>query len=80
VTRCACRRAPAGSSSSSSSSSSSQHVLGLLRWPQPNQHKAMPLPLVSMARDGRCLTLLARSVDEYLHRCARAAVCGALLH
>lgn len=43
-------------------------VLGLLRWPQPNQHKAMQLPLVSMQRDGGNLTLLARSVDEYLHR------------
>ncbi|KAF8061990.1 hypothetical protein HT031_004250 [Scenedesmus sp. PABB004] len=43
-------------------------VLGLLRWPQPGGHKAMPLPLVSMTREGRGLTLLARSVDEYLHR------------
>lgn len=43
-------------------------VLGLLRWPQPNQHKAMQLPLVSMQRNGANLTLLARSVDEYLHR------------
>lgn len=49
-------------------------VLGLLRWPQPNQHKAMQLPLVSMQRNGANLTLLARSVDEYLHRCAAAAV------
>ncbi|WIA18097.1 hypothetical protein OEZ85_009575 [Tetradesmus obliquus] len=47
---------------------SGRGVLGLLRWPQPNQHKAMPLPLVSMSREGRSLTLLARSVDEYLHR------------
>lgn len=45
-----------------------KQVLGLLRWPQPNQHKAMQLPLVSMKRDGANLTLLARSVDEYLHR------------
>jgi hypothetical protein len=29
----------------------------------------MPLPLVSMSKEGRNLTLLARSVDEYLHRC-----------
>jgi hypothetical protein len=49
-------------------------VLGLLRWPQPNQHKAMPLPLVSMSREGRNLTLLARSVDEYLHRCVGCGV------
>jgi hypothetical protein len=49
-------------------------VLGLLRWPQPNQHKAMPLPLVSMSREGRNLTLLARSVDEYLHRCVAAVL------
>jgi hypothetical protein len=49
-------------------------VLGLLRWPQPNQHKAMPLPLVSMSREGRSLTLLARSVDEYLHRCVLGGV------
>jgi hypothetical protein len=50
-------------------------VIGLLRWPQPGQHKAMPLPLVTMAREGRNLTLLARSVDEYLHRCAYAFAC-----
>eukprot|EP00878_Enallax_costatus_P032447 GHUV01035657.1.p1 GENE.GHUV01035657.1~~GHUV01035657.1.p1 ORF type:complete len:287 (+),score=54.57 GHUV01035657.1:112-972(+) len=48
--------------------SSSRSVLGLLRWPQPSHHKAMQLPLVSMSRDGFNLTLLARSVDEYLHR------------
>jgi hypothetical protein len=51
------------------SADGSDGVLGLLRWPQPNQHKAMQLPLVSMQRNGANLTLLARSVDEYLHRC-----------
>lgn len=53
-----------------------RQVLGLLRWPQPSQHKAMPLPLVSMSREGSGLTLQARSVDEYLHRwgCATASV------
>lgn len=53
---------------SSEATSSNRAVLGLLRWPQPNQHKAMQLPLVSMSRDGYNVTLLARSVDEYLHR------------
>eukprot|EP00879_Flechtneria_rotunda_P027676 GHRR01029657.1.p1 GENE.GHRR01029657.1~~GHRR01029657.1.p1 ORF type:complete len:344 (+),score=121.23 GHRR01029657.1:363-1394(+) len=51
-----------------SQNSGEGHVLGLLRWPQPNQHKAMPLPLISMSRQGYNLILLARSVDEYLHR------------
>lgn len=40
----------------------------LLRWPDPAAHKAMPLPLVSMSRGARSVRLLARSVDEYLHR------------
>eukprot|EP00775_Hariotina_reticulata_P005352 gene5352-5588_t len=53
---------------SSTAAGDQQQVFGLLRWPQPNQHKAMPLPLVSMSRGGRNLTLQARSVDEYLHR------------
>lgn len=52
-----------------------KQVLALLRWPQPNQHKAMPLPLVSLKRNGGNLTLLARSVDEYLHRFVCGFVC-----
>ncbi|KAI7837860.1 hypothetical protein COHA_008347 [Chlorella ohadii] len=38
----------------------------LLRWPEG--HKGMELPVVSQARGGTQVRLLARSLDEYLHR------------
>ncbi|PSC67647.1 Cyclin delta-3 isoform 1 [Micractinium conductrix] len=38
----------------------------LLRWPEG--HKGMELPVVSQARDGTQVRLVARSVEEYLHR------------
>ncbi|GBF98503.1 hypothetical protein Rsub_11494 [Raphidocelis subcapitata] len=43
-------------------------VLGLLRWADPGRHKGMALPVVAMSRGARGVRLLARSVDEYLHR------------
>lgn len=45
-------------------------VIGLLRWPQPRHHGAMALPVVQMSREALGVKLLARSVDEYLHRWA----------
>ena len=41
-------------------------VTCLLRWPEG--HRGMELPVVRMARQGRSVALLARSVPEYLHR------------
>lgn len=38
----------------------------LLRWPEG--HQGMELPVVSQARGGSQVRLLARSLDEYLHR------------
>jgi len=43
-------------------------VIGLLRWPDPKQHGTMQLPVVSMSRSALGVNLLARSVDELLHR------------
>mmetsp|Transcript_7094 Transcript_7094/g.12149 ORF Transcript_7094/g.12149 Transcript_7094/m.12149 type:complete len:362 (+) Transcript_7094:136-1221(+) len=43
-------------------------VTCLLRWPEPSKHKDMPLPVVRMQRGAKTMTLVARSVDEYLHR------------
>ncbi|EFJ45695.1 hypothetical protein VOLCADRAFT_105900 [Volvox carteri f. nagariensis] len=43
-------------------------VTCLLRWPEPSQYKSMPLPVVCMTRGSVGMTLVARSVDEYLHR------------
>ncbi|KAG1677762.1 hypothetical protein FOA52_001074 [Chlamydomonas sp. UWO 241] len=45
-------------------------VTCLLRWPKPSTYKSagMGLPVVSMVRGGKSVKLLARSVDEYLHR------------
>ncbi|GIL56818.1 hypothetical protein Vafri_12127 [Volvox africanus] len=43
-------------------------VTCLLRWPEPSQFKNMLLPVVCMTRGSVGMTLVARSVDEYLHR------------
>ncbi|KAG2424014.1 hypothetical protein HXX76_014839 [Chlamydomonas incerta] len=45
-----------------------EDVTCLLRWPEPSQYKTMPLPVVRMTRGAVGMTLVARSVDEYLHR------------
>ncbi|KAG2498379.1 hypothetical protein HYH03_003638 [Edaphochlamys debaryana] len=49
-------------------SAQGEDVTCLLRWPEPSQHKNMPLPVVRMTRGEVGVTLVARSVDEYLHR------------
>lgn len=49
-------------------SSDSNLITCLLRWPKPSMFKDMSIPVVSMTRGGKSVTLLARSVDEYLHR------------
>lgn len=41
-------------------------VICMLRWPEG--HRGMELPIVRMARGGRAVRLLARSVEEYCHR------------
>ncbi|PRW39240.1 hypothetical protein C2E21_6976 [Chlorella sorokiniana] len=46
--------------------SGSGELTCLLRWPEG--HKGMELPVVSQARGGTQVRLLARSLDEYLHR------------
>ncbi|GLI66125.1 hypothetical protein VaNZ11_009855 [Volvox africanus] len=45
-----------------------EDVTCLLRWPEPSQFKNMLLPVVCMTRGSVGMTLVARSVDEYLHR------------
>lgn len=57
-----------GDGSGGDGSGSSGVVLGLLRWPDPGRHKGMTLPVVAMGRGARGVRLVARSVDEYLHR------------
>lgn len=49
-------------------SAKAEAVTCLLRWPEPSQHKNMPLPVVSQTRGSLSVQLIARSVDEYLHR------------
>ncbi|GLC37181.1 hypothetical protein PLESTB_000988700 [Pleodorina starrii] len=49
-------------------SAQGEDVTCLLRWPEPSQNKNMPLPVVRMTRGSVGMTLVARSVDEYLHR------------
>lgn len=46
----------------------SEDVMCLLRWPKPQSHKGMELPVVKMQRGGRSVSLIARTVDEYLHK------------
>eukprot|EP00798_Chlamydomonas_sp_ICE-L_P020266 gene20266-27020_t len=43
-------------------------VTCLLRWPQPAEYTNMTMPVVSLKRGAVSVTLIARSVDEYLHR------------
>lgn len=43
-------------------------IVGILRWPDPNNHKNMTLPVVRTTRGGHTVTILSRSVDEHLHR------------
>jgi len=40
----------------------------LLAWPCPPDHEGMELPVVAMSSGAPSMRLLARSVDEYLHR------------
>ncbi|GFR43075.1 hypothetical protein Agub_g4082 [Astrephomene gubernaculifera] len=49
-------------------SAQGEEVTCLLRWPEPSQYKNMTLPVVRMTRGSVGVTLVARSVDEYLHR------------
>jgi len=57
-----------GSSAPDAAVTSEDVVIGLLRWPQPRQHGSMQLPLVAQSRKALGVKLLARSVDEQLHR------------
>ncbi|KAL4422026.1 hypothetical protein ABPG77_005456 [Micractinium sp. CCAP 211/92] len=50
----------------SSSNGGGGELTCLLRWPEG--HQGMELPVVSQARGGCQVRLLARSLDEYLHR------------
>ncbi|MEW5300547.1 MAG: hypothetical protein WDW38_009227 [Sanguina aurantia] len=59
---------PGSSSSDGSSSGSSEVVTCLLRWPEPSAVKGMSLPVVEMTRGALGMSLVARSVDECLHR------------
>lgn len=59
-----CEVAPTGGATGSEGS----QVVGLLRWPQPKQHRGMEMPVVATEHSGRRLRLLGRSVGEYLHR------------
>ncbi|KIY92887.1 hypothetical protein MNEG_15076 [Monoraphidium neglectum] len=59
---------PPGGPDAAAPAGSESVVLGLLRWADPGRHKGMALPLVSMSRGARGVRLVARSVDEYLHR------------
>lgn len=43
-------------------------IVGFLRWPTPQEHPRMELPIVSTTRGGGSLRFLARSVEEYLTR------------
>ncbi|KAI8464671.1 MAG: hypothetical protein J3K34DRAFT_525991 [Monoraphidium minutum] len=58
----------AGGPDASAPAGAESVVVGLLRWADPGRHKGMTLPVVSMSRGARGVRLLARSVDEYLHR------------
>ncbi|KAL4440277.1 hypothetical protein ABPG75_003278 [Micractinium tetrahymenae] len=51
---------------SGGSGNGSSELTCLLRWPEG--HQGMELPVVSQARGGSQVRLLARSLDEYLHR------------
>lgn len=63
--------APGSSTADATSNShTNDTVIGLLRWADPVGHKGMLLPIVSMSRHGTGVHLIARSVDEYIHRCA----------
>ncbi|GAX75565.1 hypothetical protein CEUSTIGMA_g3008.t1 [Chlamydomonas eustigma] len=51
-----------------SDGSESNLVTCLLRWPEPAKAKPLVMPVVKMERGSKSVKLLARSVDEYLHR------------
>lgn len=52
----------------SASAASGEVYVCLLRWHNPREHKAMELPVVAMSPGANTMSLLARSVDEYVTR------------